>query len=160
MDLQVKPLAAKCYNRSLSPGTHMVEEKNQLLQDVLWLPHIHCSVWTSEYTWSHTTKINIKSQNILIIFQVCAFHFHKQCKHFDVQSSCLIYFWILPSWQWHLSAGVWCVCYFVVSIGIPVAYYGKCLFVHLLIIRWDLWSMLIWFDCFCIAKFWKLFCIF
>lgn len=35
MDLRVKTLAAKCYNLSLSPGTHMVEGKNQVLQDVL-----------------------------------------------------------------------------------------------------------------------------
>lgn len=118
--------------------------------------HIYTVVCGPKCTWTHTTKVNIKSKNNVVIFQVRALHFHKQCKH--VQSSCLLWFWIFPilAMAPQVNAVVWCVCYFVVSIGIPVAYYGKCLFVYLLTIRWDLWSMLIWFDCFCIAKFWKL----
>lgn len=82
------------------------------------LPNVTIWVWALELTWwkertksckmssdSHTysvvcglliahnhiqPKINTKSKKIMVIFQVCVLHFHRQCKHFDVQYSCLL----------------------------------------------------------------------
>jgi hypothetical protein len=50
----VKVLAAKSNDLSYSPKTHMAERKNQVTQDILWLPHIFVAASVSMCTRAHT----------------------------------------------------------------------------------------------------------
>lgn len=59
----VTVLAAGPDNPSVISGTHTVEEKNQLLEAILWPQYIH--------TLTHTHKITKMQQNIFKAVLVC-----------------------------------------------------------------------------------------
>lgn len=50
----VKALDAKPDDLSSVPGIHIIEGENQLLEVVLWLPHVYCGMHTPTYIHMYT----------------------------------------------------------------------------------------------------------